>query len=127
MLGFTSAIDAYIIYGWPIPLKNTLHSPNVDKFEKILEEREGNPNKIRLDKASEFHKRVTSEFLEENENGVYSTEHKVKSEISRRFIRTFNNKIYQYMTLILMYFEFNNSSDIVVDYVLHILCKELHF
>ena len=39
-------------------------------------------------------------WLEENDIEIYSTHNKGKSVIAKRFIRTFKNKIYKYMTLI---------------------------
>ena len=59
------------------------------------------PNKIRVDKGSEFYKNSFKKWLKGNEIEMYSTHNERKFVLSERFIRTLKNKIYKHMTSIL--------------------------
>ena len=56
------------------------------------------PNKIWVDKSSEFYNRLIKLFLQNNDIEIYSTHNERKSVIAGRFIRTLKNRIYKYMT-----------------------------
>ena len=56
------------------------------------------PNKIWVDKGSEFYNRSVKSWLEKNAIEVYSTHSEGKSVVAERFIGTLKNKIYYYMT-----------------------------
>ena len=49
------AIDIYSKYAWVIPLKDKKGVRIVNGFQKILKESNGKPNKIWVDKGSEFY------------------------------------------------------------------------
>ena len=68
-----------------------------------MDESNGKPNKIWVDKSSKLCNRSTKSWLEKNSIETYSTHKKGKSVvvvIVERFIRTSKNKIYKYMTSI---------------------------
>ena len=68
-----------------------------------MDESNGKPNKIWVDKSSKLFNRSTKSWLEKNGIETYSTRKKGKSVvvvIVERFIRTSKNKIYKYMTSI---------------------------
>ena len=67
-------------------------------FQKILEESNCKPDKIWLDKGSEFYIRSVTSWLEKNFTEMYSTHNEGKSVIAERLIRILKNKIYTYMT-----------------------------
>ena len=67
-------------------------------FQKILDESNRKPNKMWVDKGSEFCKRSVISCLEKNEIEMYSRHNEGKSVIAERFIRTLKNKICKYMT-----------------------------
>ena len=47
-------IDIYSKYAWVIPLKDKKGVSIVNAFQKILKKSDRKPNKIRVDKGSEF-------------------------------------------------------------------------
>ena len=70
-------------------------------FKKFLDESNRHPNKIWVDKGSEFYNRSMKSWLEKkNDREMYSTHDEGKSVVIERFIRTLKNRIYRYMTLI---------------------------
>ena len=52
-------IDIYSKYAWVIPLKDKRITTITNAFQKILRESNCNPNKIWVDKGSEFYNRST--------------------------------------------------------------------
>ena len=69
-------------------------------FQKSLKESNHKPNKIWVDKGSEFYNRSMKSWLEKNDMEMYSTHKEGKSVVDERFFRTLKNKIYKYMTSI---------------------------
>ena len=67
-------------------------------FQKIFEELNCKPNKIWVDKGSEFHNRLMKKWLEKNDIEMYLTHNEWKSVVAERFIITLKNEIYKYMT-----------------------------
>ena len=91
-------IDIYSKYAWVISLKDKKGITITNAFQKILKESNRKPNKIWVDKGSEFYNRSIKSWLEKDDTGMYSTHNEGKSVIAERFIRTLKNKIYKYMT-----------------------------
>ena len=58
-------------------------------FQKILDRSNRKPNKIWVDKGSEFYNRSMKSQLEKKGIEMYSTHNEEKSVIAERFIRTF--------------------------------------
>ena len=58
------------------------------------------PNKIWLDKGSEFYNRSMKYWLQDNDIEMYSAHNKEKLVAADRFIRTLKNKTYKCMTSI---------------------------
>ena len=50
------------------------------------------PNKIRVDKGSDFCNSHFNKWLKDNSIEMYSTHNEGKSVVAERFIRTINNK-----------------------------------
>ena len=65
----------------------------IHAFQNILGESNRKPNKIWVDKATEFYKRSMISWLEENGIEMYSTYNEGKSVVAERFFRTLKNKI----------------------------------
>ena len=82
------------------PLKDKKGVSIVNAFQKILKEANRKPNKIWVDKGSEFYNSYFKKWLKDNDIEMYSTHHEGKSVIAERFIRTLKNTIYKYMTSI---------------------------
>ena len=69
-------------------------------FKVFLKDSTRKPNKILVDKISEFYNNSFKKWLQDNDIEMYSTHNEGKSVIAKRFIRTLKNKIYKYMTSI---------------------------
>ena len=85
----------------------------VNAFQKILDGSERKPNKIWVDKESEFYNRSMKSWLQENDIAMYSPHNEGKSVVAERFIRTLKNKIYKYMTSISKSVYIDKLDDIV--------------
>ena len=92
-------IDIFSEYGWVVPLKNKGISI-VNAFQKILNDSNRKPNKIWLDKGSEFYNSSVKKWLNDNDAEMHLIYNKGKSVVAERFIRTLKIKIYKYMTSI---------------------------
>ena len=57
------------------------------------------PNKIWVDKGSEFYNNPFKKWLKDNDIAMYSIHNEGKSVVAERFIGTLKNKICKYMTL----------------------------
>ena len=57
-----------------------------------------NANKILVDEGSEFYKKLTKSWLQENIIYMHSSHNEGKSVVAENFITTLKNKIYKYMT-----------------------------
>ena len=94
---FLCVIDVFSKYAWVAPLKDKKGISIVNAFQKNLKCK---PNKICVDRGSEFYNNSFRKFLKDNDIEMYSTHNEGKSVVAERFIRTLKNKIYKYMTAI---------------------------
>ena len=85
-------------------------------FKKILDDPKRKPNKIWVDKGSEFYNNSLKKLLQDNDIVMYSTNDKGKSVVAERFIRTLKNKIDKYMTSISKSVYIDKLYDIVKKY-----------
>ena len=85
--------DIFSKYAWVIALKDKKGIAIANAFEKILTETSHKPNKIWVDKDSEFYNKSMKSFLQNNNMGMYSTHNEEKSIVTERFVRTLKNKI----------------------------------
>ena len=90
-------IDIYSKYAWILSLKDKKGTTITNAFQKTLKESNCKPNKIWVDKGSEFYNRLMKSWLEKNYIEMYSTNNEGKSVAAERFIRTLKNKIYRYI------------------------------
>ena len=74
------------------------------------------PNKIWIDKGSEFYNSHFKKWLKNNSIEMYSTHNEEKSVVSEWFIRTIKNKIYKHMTSISKNVYIHKLDDIVNEY-----------
>ena len=87
-------------YAWAISLIDKIGVSIVNAFQSILNGSKRKPNKIWVDKESEFYNRSMKSWLEKNDIEMYSTHNEEKSVVAERFIRTLKNKIYKHMTAV---------------------------
>ena len=109
-------IDIYSKFAWVIPLKAKKGITITNAFQKILDESNHKPNKIWVDKGSEFYNRSIKSWLEKDAIKMYSTRNEGKSVVAEGFIRTLKNKIYKYMTSISKNVYIDKLDDIVNKY-----------
>ena len=74
------------------------------------------PNKIWVDKGSEFHNDSVKTWLKDNDIEMYSIQYEGESVAAERFIRTLKNKIYKYLTAISKNIYIDKLYDIVNEY-----------
>ena len=109
-------IDIFSKYAWVVPLKDKKGVSIVDAFQKILKESDRKPNKIWVDKGSEFYNNSFKKWLKDNDIEMYSIHNEGKSVIGERFIRTLKTKIYKYMTLTSKNVYIDKLDDILNEY-----------
>ena len=90
-------IDIYSKYAWVVPLKDKKSISIVNAFQSILNKSNRKPNKIWVDKGSEFYNRSMKSWLEKKDIEMYSTHNEADSVVTERFIMTIKNKIYKHM------------------------------
>ena len=88
----------------------------VDAFQKILDDSNRKPNKIWVDKGSEFYNNSFKKWLKDNDIEMYSIHNEGKSVAAERFIRTLKTKIYKYMTAISKNIYIDKLDEIVNEY-----------
>ena len=94
------AIDLFSKYALVVPIKDKKGVSIVDAFQKILHDsnrREAKskgrkPNKIWVDKGSEFYNNLFKKWLKDNDIEMYSIHNKEKSVVAERFIRTLKTR-----------------------------------
>ena len=109
-------IDIFSKYAWVVPLKDKKGISIVNAFQKILKESNRKPNKVWVDKGSEFYNNYFKKWLRDNNIEMYSTHNEGKSVIAERFIRKLKNKIYKYMASISKNVYIDKLDDIVKKY-----------
>ena len=93
-------IDLFSKYAFVVPLKDKKGISIVNAFQSVLNKSKRKPNKIWVDKGSEFYNASFKKWLQDNDIVMYSTYNEGKSVVAERFIRTLKSKIYKYMTSI---------------------------
>ena len=66
-------IDVFSKYVWVVPLKDKKGVNITNAFQKILKESDRKPNKIWVDKGSEFYNSPFKTWLKDNNIKMYST------------------------------------------------------
>ena len=93
-------IDIFSKYAWVVPLKDKKSVSIVNAFQSILKDSNRKPNKIWVDKGSEFYNNSFQKWLQDNVIVMYSAHNEGKSVVAEKFIRTLKKNIYRYMTSI---------------------------
>ena len=109
-------IDIFSKYAWVLPLKDKKGISIVNAFQKILHKSGRKPNKIWVDKGSEFYNNSFRKWLKDNYIEIYSIHNKRKSVVAERFIRKLMTKIYKYRTAISKNVYIDKLDDIVNEY-----------
>ena len=109
-------IDIFSKHAWVIPLKNKKGATITNAFQRILNDSKRKPNKIWIDKGSEFFNRSMKSWLQDNDIEIYSTHNEGKSVVAERFTRTLKTKSYKHMTSISKNVYIDKLDDIVNKY-----------
>ena len=109
-------IDIFSKYAWVVPLKDKKGISIVKAFQIILKQSNRKPNKIWVDKGSEFYDAYFKKWLRDINIVMYSPHNEGKSVVAERFIRTLKGKIYKYMTSIPKNVYIDKLDDIVDEY-----------
>ena len=109
-------IDIFSKYAWVVPLKDKKGVSIATAFQSILKRSYRKPNKIWVDKGSEFYNASFKKWLRNNDIVTYSTNNEGKSVVPERFIRTLKSKIYKHMTSISKNMYIDKLDDIVDEY-----------
>ena len=91
-------IDNFNKYVRVVPLKDIKGVTVAKTFQKVSNESNRKPNKIWVDKGSEFYNRSIKWCLQDNDVEIHSTYNAGKSIVAKRLMWTLNNKIYKYIT-----------------------------
>ena len=104
-------------YAWVVPLKDKKGVSIATAFQSILKQsNRRKPNKIWVDKGSEFYNASFKKWLQGNDIVMYSTNDEGKSVVAERFIRMLKSRIYKYMTSISKNVYIDKLDDIVNEY-----------
>ena len=109
-------IDIFNKYAGVVALKDKKGIRIVKGFQSTLKQSNRKPNKIWVDKGSEFYNAYFNKWLRDNDIVMYSTHNEGKSVVAERFIRTLKSKIYKYMTSISKNVYIDKLDDIVYEY-----------
>ena len=109
-------IDIFSKYAWVVPLKDKKGISIVDAFQKILDDSNRKPNKIWVDKGSEFYNNSFKKWLKDNDIEMYLIHNEGKSVVAERSIRTLKTKIYKYMTSVSKNVYIDKLDDMVNEY-----------
>ena len=109
-------IDIFSKYASVVPLKDKKGISIVKAFQIILKQSNRKPNKIWVDKGSEFYNAYFKKWLRDNNIVMYSTHNEGKSVVAERFIRTLKSKIDKYMPSISKNVYIDKLDDIVDEY-----------
>ena len=109
------AINLISKYAWVVPLKDKIGISIVNAFQKIASKGR-KPNKIWVDKGSEFENYLFKRVLKKINIKMYSIYNQGKSVVAEKFIRALKNKIYKHMTAVLNNFYCDVLDDIIKKY-----------
>ena len=109
-------IDIFSKYAWVVPLKDKKGVSIVNAFKQILKESNHKPNKIWVDKGSEFYNNYFKKWLKDNDIEMYSIHNEGKFVLAERFIRILKTKIYKYISSISKNVYMDKLDDIVIEY-----------
>ena len=101
---------------WVVTLNDKKGVSIVNSFQKLLDGSNRKPNKIWVNKGSDFYNSSFRKWLKHNDIEMCSMHNEGKSVNAGRFIRTLKTKIYKYMPLISKNVYINKLDDMLNKY-----------
>ena len=81
-------IDIFSKFGWLVPIKNKNAITIKDSFEKILKSSKRKPGLKESDRGKKFYNNIFQEFLNKNNNKIYSRNTSLGAVFAERYNRT---------------------------------------
>ena len=106
---FLCFIDVLSKYEWVVPLTDKKGITITNAFQKVLYKSNHKPNKIWVDKRSEFYNRLIKITVARQLIGTYSAHNEGKSVVAETFIRTAITKNFYIHKLDDLVNEYNNT------------------
>ena len=91
-------IDVLSKYAWCVPIKNKSAATILNALKSVIEKSGRRPDKIWVDKGSEFYNKDFKNWAKSNNITIYSTYSESKSVVAESFIKTIKTKIQKYFT-----------------------------
>jgi hypothetical protein len=91
-------IDVFSKFAWCIPLKNKSADTVLHAFINVVKKSGRSPEKIWVDRGSEFYNKDFLKWTKDNNVVIYSTYGESKSVVVERFIQTLKQMITNYFT-----------------------------
>ena len=85
-------------------------------FQKLLDDSNRKPNKIWVDKGSEFYNNSFKKWWKDNDIEIYSIYNEGKPVVAERYIKTLKTKIYKYITSVSKNLYIDKLDDILGEY-----------
>ncbi len=92
-------IDVFSKYAWCIPLKNKSAATVLNAVKSLIQQSHRTPQRIWVDKGSEFYNKKFEEWVKSNDIIMYSTYGESKSVIVERFQRTLKDMFTKQFTI----------------------------
>ena len=91
-------IDVFSKFAWCVPLKNKSATTVLNAVTDVVKKSDRIPEKIWVDRGSEFYNKDFQKWAKSNDITIYSTYGESKSVVVERFIRTLKEMITQFFT-----------------------------
>jgi co-chaperonin GroES (HSP10) len=91
-------IDVFSKFAWCVPLKNKTAKSTLDAVIDVVLKSERLPEKIWVDKGSEFYNKDFKNWAKQNGIVMYSTYGESKSVVVERFLQTLKNMLTKYFS-----------------------------
>ena len=91
-------VDVLSKYAWCVPIKNKSAATVLNALKSVIEKSRRKPQKIWVDKGSEFYNKEFKDWAKSNNITIDATDSESKSVIAESFIKTIKSKIQKYST-----------------------------